>query len=126
MSDIDKILDYLACDGYGTPIGVLESVPAARAELADLRRRAQGVDVEAVVRERDELRKRCEDLVLIANTWALSDEDGNPWGLRVTDNKLVLVDEDGDIVLDRDEHTGLPILNDAARRALARETGAKP
>ena len=98
----------------------------ARAELADLRRRAQGVDVEAVVRERDELRKRCEDLVLIANTWALSDEDGNPWGLRVTDNKLVLVDEDGDIVLDRDEHTGLPILNDAARRALARETGAKP
>lgn len=51
MSDIDKILDYLACDGYGTPIGVLESVPAARAELADLRRRAQGVDVEAVVRE---------------------------------------------------------------------------
>ena len=95
---------------------------ALAAELADLRRRAQGVDVEAVVRERDELRKRCEDLVLIANTWALSDEDGNPWGLRVTDNKLVLVDEDGDIVLDRDEHTGLPILNDAARRALARST----
>ena len=49
MSDIDKILDYLACDGYGTPIGVLESVPAARAELADLRRRAQGVSIEEVV-----------------------------------------------------------------------------
>ena len=53
MSDIDKILDYLACDGYGTPIGVLESVPAARAELADLRRRAQGVDVEAASRAID-------------------------------------------------------------------------
>ena len=51
MSDIDKVLDYLARDGYGTPIGVLESVAPARAELAALRRRAQGVDVEAVVRE---------------------------------------------------------------------------
>jgi len=37
VSDIDKVLDYLARDGYGTPIGVLESVPAARAEVHALR-----------------------------------------------------------------------------------------
>lgn len=37
MSELDKVLDYLARDGYGTPIGVLESVAPARAELAALR-----------------------------------------------------------------------------------------
>lgn len=37
MSELDKVLDYLARDGYGTPIGVLESVPAARAEVHALR-----------------------------------------------------------------------------------------
>lgn len=93
---------------------------AARADLAALRRSppAPAIDVEAVVNERDELRQRCDDLALIADTWASSDEDGNPWGLRIADHKLILVDDAGDIVLDRDERTGLPILNDAARSAL--------
>lgn len=84
-----------------------------------LRKAAPAIDVEAVAKERDELRQRCDDLALIADTWASSDEDGNPWGLRIADHKLILTGgEEDDIVLDRDERTGLPILNDAARSAL--------
>lgn len=62
---------------------------------------------------------RVADLEMIADTWAMSDEDGSPWGLRISDMKIVLAVEEGDdIILERDERTGLPLLTDEARRAL--------
>ena len=97
MSDIDDVLDQFMCEGVSGDW-------FARCERALL--------------ELAQLRQRCDDLALIADTWASSDEDGNPWGLRITDHKIILIDDSGDIVLDRDERTGLPILNEAARSAL--------
>lgn len=77
-------------------------------------------------REANALRSRVEDLELLCESWAKSEEEGNPWGIRVTDGKVVLcVDDSDDIILDKDERTGLPLLNDAARRLLGSERGGE-
>jgi hypothetical protein len=73
------------------------------------------------------MRERMADLELIAQTWAKSEEEGNPWGVRVTDGKIVLWDGDTmdeDIVLEKDQRTGLPLLTTEARAALKGERHA--
>lgn len=45
MSKLDELLNYMARDGYGMPIGYLNTTHECRAELAALRQRAEDAEM---------------------------------------------------------------------------------